>query len=228
MMSRMGNGYSLRSKIYDKLRNDILNGVYKPGDSLIEMKLAEELGVSRTPIREAIRQLELEGLVSSVPNKGVFVEGVTEQDVNDIYEIRKLIEGLAVRWATEKMTDEELKELKDTLDLMEFYTIKDEPDKVSEMDTRFHDIIFESCDSKPLRSVLTHLHHFIQRARLVSIKVSGRAENALKEHREIYESIAAKDADAAERAVQKHIQSAGENLYPYLKEHKVYDNDEED
>lgn len=223
MISRLGGGYSLRSKIYNKLKDDILNGVYKPGDSLIEMKLAEELGVSRTPVREAIRQLELEGLVGSIPNKGVFVEGVTEQDVNDIYEIRKLIEGLAVRWATEKMTDEKLANLKDTLDLMEFYTIKGETNKVSTMDTRFHDIIFEACDSKPLRSVLTHLHHFIQRARLVSIGVSGRAENALKEHREIYESIAAKDIDAAEKAVQKHIQSAGKNLYPYLKEHKVYE-----
>ncbi|NLZ51956.1 MAG: GntR family transcriptional regulator, partial [Thermoanaerobacteraceae bacterium] len=106
-------GYSLRSKIYHHLKNAILDGVYKPGDSLIEMKLAKELGVSRTPIREAIRQLELEGLVTSIPNKGVVVEGVTLQDVEDIYEIRKMIEGLAARWAAEKISDEQLKELKD-------------------------------------------------------------------------------------------------------------------
>lgn len=227
MMSKLGSGYSLRSRIYDKLRNDILNGVYEPGDSLIEMKLAEELGVSRTPVREAIRQLELEGLVKSIPNKGVVVEGVTEQDINDIYEIRKLIEGLAARWATEKMTKDKLKDLKDTLDLMEFYTLKGETDKISVMDTKFHDIIFQACDSKPLRSVLTNLHHFIQRARLVSIGVSGRAQNALKEHQKIYEAIYNKDANAAEKAVQKHIQIAGENIYPYLKKHEIYKTEED-
>ena len=163
-------GYSLRSKIYHRLKNAILDGVYKPGESLIEMKLAKELGVSRTPIREAIRQLELEGLVSSIPNKGVVVEGVTMQDVEDIYDIRKMIEGLAARWAAEKITDEQLKELKDILDLMEFFTDKENVEKFSELDSKFHEIIFKASNSRP-ESVLSNFHHFIQRARLVSVKL---------------------------------------------------------
>lgn len=93
---------SLHSRVYNRIRNDILNGVYEPGESLVELKLSEELGVSRTPVREALRQLELEGLVQSVPNKGATVRGVTEQDIQDIYTIRMLIEGLAARWAAEK------------------------------------------------------------------------------------------------------------------------------
>lgn len=216
------SGYSLRSKIYNQLKNAILNGVYKPGESLIEMKVAKELGVSRTPVREAIRQLELEGLVSSKPNKGVVIEGVTEEDVEDIYTIRKMIEGLAARWAAEKMSEEQLKELKDTLDLMEFYTEKGEFDKVSELDTKFHDIIFKASNSRPLESILTNFHHFIQRARLFSIKTGCRVNHALEEHKEIYKALEARDTVAAEKAVIKHVDSARINLDPYLEEHKVY------
>ncbi|ADL08922.1 GntR family transcriptional regulator [Thermosediminibacter oceani] len=215
-------GSSLRNKIYQHLKNAILNGVYKPGESLIELKIARELGVSRTPVREAIRQLELEGLVSSIPNKGVIVEGITEQDVEDIYTIRKMIEGLAARWAAEKITPEQLKELKDVLDLMEFYTGKGEIDKVSELDTRFHDIIFRACKSRPLESVLTNFHHFIQRARLVSIKSSGRAPISLEEHKEIYNALAVRDPNAAEKAMIRHVEKAKSNLHPYLAGHKVY------
>jgi len=214
-------GYSLRSKIYHRLKNAILDGVYKPGESLIEMKLAKELGVSRTPIREAIRQLELEGLVSSIPNKGVIVEGVTPQDVEDIYQIRKKIEGLAARWAAEKITDEQLRELKEILDLMEFYTEKGNVEKLSELDTRFHDIIFKASNSRPLEFVLSNFHHFIQRARLVSVKASGRAIHTLEEHRRIYEAMAAHDPDAAEDAVVDHVGNARMNLSPYLEKEQV-------
>lgn len=192
--------------------------MYKPGESLIEIKVAKELGVSRTPVREAIRQLELEGLVSSIPNKGVVVEGVTRQDVEDIYTIRKMIEGLAARWTAGKINDTQLKEMKDILDLMEFYTAKDETDKVSELDTRFHDIIFQACDSRPLESVLTNFHHFIQRARLVSIKCTGRAVHSLEEHRNIYNALEAHDPDAAEKAIISHVDSARQNLHPYFEE----------
>jgi DNA-binding GntR family transcriptional regulator len=215
-------GYSLRTKIYKQLKNDILNGVYKPGESLIEMKLAKEMGVSRTPVREAIRQLELEGLVSSIPNKGVIVEGITEEDVEDIYTIRKMIEGLAARWAAEKITDEQLEELREILDLMEFYTGKKDIDKVSEMDTRLHDVIFRACKSRPLESVLTNYHHFIKRARLVSMKSEGRALASLREHQEIYEALKNRDGDAAEKAMIKHISGARANLDPLLVKHKVF------
>jgi DNA-binding GntR family transcriptional regulator len=214
-------GFSLRTKIYNRLKNAILDGVYKPGESLIEMKLAKELGVSRTPIREAIRQLELEGLVTSIPNKGVIVEGVTPQDVEDIYTIRKMIEGLAARWAAEKISDEQLKELKDTLDLMEFFTQKGNVEKLSELDSRFHDIIFRASNSRPLESVLTSFYHFIQRARLVSVKARGRAAYSLKEHRSIYEALEAHDPDAAEKAIINHVGSARANLLPYLEKQEL-------
>jgi len=215
-------GYSLRARIYNQLKNAILNGVYKPGDSLIEMKVAKEMGVSRTPVREAIRQLELEGLVTSIPNKGVVVEGISEKDIEDIYTIRKMMEGLAARWAAEKISDEELKELKDVLDLMEFYTEKQELDKVSEMDTRFHDIIFRASKSRPLEYMLTNFHHLIQRARLVSTKTSGRALMSFEEHHKVYEALKKHDPDEAEKAMIQHISRAYSNLDPILEEHKIF------
>lgn len=218
MLSDSKGGFSLRSKTYHILKEAILRGDYKPGENLKETKLAKELGVSRTPIREALRQLELEGLVSSIPNKGVVVEGVTKQDVEDIYTIRKMVEGLAARWASEKITPDQLKELEDILGLMEYYTQKEDHDKLSELDTKFHDIIFHASNSRPLESILTNFHHFTQKARMVSIGSSGRASHSLDEHMSIYNALAAGDPDAAEEAVVRHVEGARQNLMPYLKD----------
>lgn len=218
MLSDSKGGYSLRSKIYYQLKQSILNGEYKPGDNLIEMKLSKELGASRTPIREAFRQLELEGLVHSIPNKGVVVEGVTKQDVEDIYTIRKMVEGLAARWASEKITQDQLKELKDILGLMEYYTEKGDNEKLSELDSKFHDIIFKASESRPLESILTNFHHFIQKARMVSMGYTGRASHTLDEHMRIYDALKASDPDAAEKAIVNHVESARQSLCPYLKD----------
>ena len=100
--------HSLRGKVFQKLREDILSGVYKDDDELREISIGEEMGVSRTPVREALRQLELEGLVTIIPNKGAYVKGITQKDVHDIYKIRSLLEGLCARWATYNISDEQI------------------------------------------------------------------------------------------------------------------------
>jgi DNA-binding GntR family transcriptional regulator len=204
--------YSLTGRVFKQLSDQILNGKYKPGDSLVETKLAKELGVSRTPIREALRQLEQEGLVSSIPNKGVFVRGISEQDIEDIYAMRVLIEGLAARWAAEKVTPAELDSLKEILDLMEFYTSKGDTEHISELDTQFHALIYSASKSKPLCFVLGNLHHFVQRARIGSVKVPGRADKTLNEHRAIVQAFEDRDPDAAEAALTNHVLRAKANL----------------
>jgi DNA-binding GntR family transcriptional regulator len=203
---------SLRSRVFNQLQNDILNGLYQQGDSLIETKLCEELGVSRTPIREALRQLELEGLVQSIPNKGAIVKGISPQDIQDIYTIRMLIEGLAARWAAEKITVEELKELTDVIELEEFYTGKSDVDHLLQLDSRFHDIIFRASKSKPLMHTLSTFHHYVQKARSVSLKSSGRAKEALEEHKAILQAITAHDAERAEKLTTEHVSKANTNL----------------
>ncbi len=203
---------SLRGRVFSQLHNDILNGVYEPGDNLIETKLSEELGVSRTPIREALRQLELEGLVQSIPNKGVIVKGVSAQDTQDIYAIRMLIEGLAARWAAEKITPQELDELKEALELEEFYTVRSDNSHLLQLDTRFHDIIYRACKSKPLMHTLSTFHQYVQKARKVSMSDSQRAMEVLNEHKAIMQAIAGKDADRAEKLATEHVRNASNNL----------------
>ncbi len=204
-------GYSLREKIFLKLRQDILDGKYKAGDSLVELKLAEEMGVSRTPVREAIRQLELEGLVFSIPNKGVFVEGITSQDIEDIYAIRECMEGLAARWAIERMDDQSLKELENLCELMEFYTGKGDLDRVGELNSKFHDLIFESTKSKPLKQILSDFQYYIGNIRLASLKSPGRAEQSLNEHKAIVEAFKDRDAERGERVLVEHIRNTRRN-----------------
>lgn len=203
---------SLRNKVFTQLQNDILNGKYQPGESLIETKLSEEMGVSRTPIREAIRQLELEGLVQSIPNKGAIVKGISAQDIEDIYTIRMLIEGLAARWAAEKITPWELSELKEALELEEFYTLKNDTDHLLKFDSRFHEIIFKASKSKPLMHTLSTFHHYVQRARNTSLSSPGRAQEVLEEHKAILQAIIDRDVERAERLTTEHVRKASLSL----------------
>lgn len=203
---------SLRNRVFEQLQNDILNGLYEPGESLIEMKLSDELGVSRTPVREALRQLELEGLVQSVPNKGVIVKGISAQDIQDIYTIRMLIEGLAARWAAEKITPQELNELKEAVELEEFYTVKKDNSHLLQFDTRFHEIIFKASKSRPLMHTLSTFHHYVQKARSISMMDPARAMEVLEEHKAILQAIIEKDAYKAERLTTEHVKNASSNL----------------
>lgn len=209
---------SLRGKVFTQLENDILNGKYKPGDSLIETRLSDELGVSRTPIREAIRQLELEGLVQSIPNKGAIVKGISAQDIEDIYTIRMMIEGLAARWAAEKITPEELEELTETVEFEEFYTQKNDTSHLLKVDSKFHEIIFRASKSKPLMHTLSTFHHYVQRARNASFETPGRAQKALQEHKAILQAIMERDAEKAERLTTEHVRNASSNLLRQKKE----------
>ena len=129
--------YSLRSQVFQTIRDDILKGKYEENDELREATLGKELGVSRTPVREALRQLELEGLVNIIPNKGAYVTGISDKDVHDIYMIRSMLEGLCVRWATEHITQEQLEELDEIILLSEYHMDKGHSDQLTELDGRF-------------------------------------------------------------------------------------------
>ena len=203
---------SLGSKVFKKLENDILDGIYLPGDNLTETKISTELGVSRTPIREAIRQLELEGLVRLIPNKGAVVKGLTPQDIKDIYIIRMLIEGLASKRAAQEITDEELEELKETVVLEEFYTMKNDTEHLIKFDSRFHEILFKASKSQPLMHMLSTFHHYLQKTRTASFKTPGRAEQVLEEHKAILQAITDKDGEKAEQLTTQHVKNASINI----------------
>jgi len=207
---------SLRGKVFQKLREDILSGKYKDGDELREISIGEELGVSRTPVREALRQLELEGLVEIIPNKGAYVTGITPKDVMDIYKIRSKLEGLCARWATENITNEQIEELEEILFLSEFHSRKatqGNTQHVSELDGKFHKIMYEASNSRILDHVLTDFHKYVQMARSLSVRKKDRAEKSIAEHRAILEAIKNKDKDLAERLANEHIMKVMANLH---------------
>ena len=208
--------HSLRGRVFQKIREDILTGVYKEHDELREVSIGEELGVSRTPVREALRQLELEGLVTIVPNKGAYVTGITPQDVHDIYKIRSLLEGLCARWATEHITGRQIEELEEIILLSEFHLRKksaEQAEQVSELDGKFHKVLYEASNSRILEHVLSDFHKYVQMAWMMSVGAKDRAERSIEEHRDILKAIKDKDPDKAEWLANQHIMKVMENLH---------------
>ncbi len=204
--------YSLRGRVFQKLREDILSGKYKEHEELKEVAIGEELGVSRTPVREAFRQLELEGLIQIVPNKGAYVTSITAKDVKDIYMIRSLLEGLCARLATEKITKEQMEEMEENIYLAEFHAQKGHMDQMAELDNRFHDILYEACDSKMLEHALKDYHQYVLRVRQKTLSNNTRGRASNDEHRQIMEAIKAGDAAKAEQLANQHMINAYDNM----------------
>jgi len=210
------SGATLGDRVYEKLEEGILSRKYRKGEALIEMSISADLGVSRTPVREAIRMLEQKGLVEMHPNKGAVVVGISLKDLEDIYAIRMYVEGLAAKWAARIITEAQLQSLTEIVDLQEFYQMKNASMKINELDSRFHEQIFRYSGSRTLRHILSELHHMIQWFRELSFKSEGRAEKAINEHREILSALEARDQDLAERLTVDHIRNAWENLSKQL------------
>ena len=204
--------YSLRGKVFGKLREDILNGRYQENDELREITIGEELGVSRTPVREAFRQLELEGLIRIVPNKGAYVTGISSSDVADIYEIRSLLEGLCARWATKKITPEKIEEMEETILLSEFHLEKAHYEQLIELDNRFHMQLYEACESKMLIHLLKDFHQYVQKERQQTLSDKERSKEAVADHKKIMEAIRDGDARLAEELADEHICNAFRNM----------------
>ncbi len=202
---------SLAEQVFERLEGEILTGKYQRGAVLTEMRLVNDLGVSRTPVREALRRLEQEHIIE-VTSRGIVILGVTEQDLEDIFAIRLQIEGMASYHAALRITDEELNELRDTLELQEFYVAKKNPDCIKTMDSRFHQLIYRFCGSAVLCDTLMPLHKKVQKYRKASVENNERAQQSAREHRAIYEAIAAHDADLASKYTYEHIANAGNHI----------------
>lgn len=202
---------SLADCVFDKLENDILSGKYAYGELLTEARLSEELGVSRTPIREAIRRLEQEHILL-VTGKGLKVQGITRDDIRDIMDVRVRVEGLAAFYAAQRISDEDKKKLREALELQEFYAAKDDSDHMQWQDHEFHETIYAGCGSLTLQNVLVPLHRKAQKYRRASVEKRSRAEASVREHRSIYEAIAAGNAQEAEQQMIQHIENARKSI----------------
>ena len=199
---------SLSKHAFLQLRENILNGTYPSGYALIETKLAQELGVSRTPIREALHQLEQEGLAVSLPNRGVVVKTPSSEDFEDIYTVRQLLEGQAARWVCERARAEDIDQLGEIIVLMELYTNRNDSKNLARLDTEFHNLLYDACDSRILKQTLQTLHANSIYMRSKNLNSHKRATQSFKEHRAIYEAIVRRDADTASDLLTQHIANA--------------------
>ena len=202
---------SLADRVFDKLETDILVGTYAPGTILTELHLADELGVSRTPIHEALRQLEQERLLADT-GKGYRVIGITKKDVADVMDIRLGVEGLAAYYAAQNRTEEGLKALREIVELQEFYRQNKDSDRVRQMDDEFHTTICQLCSHQVIADMLNPLHKKIQNYRRASFSDQKRTNSIAEEHRAIYEAIAAGNAERARAEMEQHVRNGKESM----------------
>ena len=202
---------SLADQVFDHLENDILSGKYQRGEILTESKLSAELGVSRTPIREALRRLEQEHIIEE-SGKGSVVIGINEKDLEDIFMIRKSLECQVAALAANHRPEEQLKQLREALEFQEFYLNKKDPDQIKLMDSRFHETLYKLSGSTAFYDTLVPLHKKIQKYRRASVTNSSRAEASVAEHRKIYEAIEAKNTALAAKYASEHVENAYKHI----------------
>ncbi len=198
----------LRDVVFENLREAILEGNLKPGQRLMEVQLAEQLGVSRTPVREAIRKLELEGLVVMLPRKGAYVADVSLKDVIDVLEIRASLEGLAAYLAADRISDEDIKKLE--IIMQDFNQGKDEfdVDTLLKKDVEFHECIFKATNNSRLHQLINSLWEQVYRFRVTYISDYDSTKNIINEHQLILDAIKERDSKLAKKYAQEHIEKA--------------------
>ncbi|MBO8159785.1 GntR family transcriptional regulator [Thermosyntropha sp.] len=207
----------LRELVLEAIREAIINGTLKPRERLMEIQLAEELGVSRTPVREALRKLELEGFIVMVPRKGAYVADLSFKDITDVFEIRAALEALAAGLAAERITDDELENMERLLvEKAEAIAIND-MNKLVEVDTKFHEAIYKASRNERLLPIINNLREQIQRFRTTSLAYPGRMKQSLEEHRAIVEALQARDIQLARNLAQEHIENAENSMLESIK-----------
>lgn len=196
----------IREIVYESLRKTIISGVIPVGERIVEKEYASRLNISRTPVREALRMLEMEELIESIPRVGVVVKRISPEDVVEIYKIRQQLEILATTTAMENITKEEINEIKDLLDLTEQKNNEGDVEEVIRLFGEFNKKIYKASGMKRLAGMIGRLNEYIQRFRNISISENERREKALREHREILRLIEEKNKPGLEKIIHDHLQ----------------------
>ena len=207
----------LRDVVFNTLRHAILKGELEPGERLMEIALAQKLGVSRTPIREAIRKLELEGLVVMVPRKGAEVADITEKDLRDVLEVRTALEELSIELAMKNMNDDDYKQLTEANKLFAKDSEGDDLIKIAEADVAFHELMYMATGNKRLIQMINNLREQMYRYRLEYIKDKSTHARLVDEHNRIIDAMVKNDVAAAKAAIKLHVENQEENILKWFK-----------
>jgi len=206
----------LRELVCDRIREAIITGTFAPGERLMEMQLAEEMGVSRTPVREAIRKLEIDGLVVMIPRRGTYVANISIKDINDVYEIRTALDELAAGLATERIDAAGMDELKARLADTERAIESGDVIRIIDMDTRFHDVLYRAARNERLVNIINNLREQITGIRGISMRYPGRLSETMKEHRQLVACIEAGSVEMAREQARIHLENAENTMMKFL------------
>lgn len=218
---RVVSAPSLREQVTSRLRDAIASGRFKPGERLIERELCELIAVSRTSIREALRELEADGLITIVPHKGPIVTKVTVRQAESIYQVRGVLEGLAVRLFTVRASEAQLERLERAADALERVYKKFEANAFLKAKRDFYSVLLEGADNEVATSMLRNIHIRVSQLRATSLSDPGRAKESMKEIRQLLTAIRARDDDAAWAACMRHIENATKTALAVLREERV-------
>ena len=202
---------SLADQVFERLESDILLGKYPRGAYLTELALVEDLGVSRTPIREALRRLEQEHIIE-VSSRGILVLGVTNEDLADIYAMRLEVEPMVAARAATAASDEEIAELRETIELQRYYVSRHDSDRIKDMDSCFHELLYRASHSTVFFDTLLPLHKKVQKYRKASVENESRADRSMTEHSAILAAIEKRDSAAAAAAMRAHVENAKKHI----------------
>ena len=206
-------GYELLSqKVYRVLKTEIVKGFLEPGTKLFEDKIATQMGVSRTPVREAIQKLAAEGLIKIAPNQTLIVKEISFEDIKEVLQIRGVLEGLAVRMAAQKINRREIDELEEIVNQMDLYVTKKDLTSYCKADDEFHNLILNVCGNKRIINIRDNLGNFIYRYRMRSLSIPGRLKHSLEEHRKIMESLKKRNSEDGDRLSQIHMENTVINI----------------
>ena len=202
------SGQPLSAGLYQKIQKDILSGELPDGSKLTEAAICKRYGVSRTPVREAFRQLEADGLIENIPNRGAFVKGLSRRDIADLFDLRMLFEIQAVEWAIKRMTDEDIDALRETVEFMEFYTLKDDVDKVLSFNSQFHNTIYAGTKDRMIQRTLSTYQTYIKHSAPTKSFTEDYLRGILEEHKAIFSAFETRNVAAGRKAMEHHMEQS--------------------
>lgn len=198
----------LVTSLFQLIQKDILSQNFSENEKLTEQSLCKKYNVSRTPVREALRQLEADGLVENIPNRGSFVIGLSKRDISDLFDLRALLEVQGVEWAIKRMSDEELDALREKIEFMEFYTLKDDTEKVLKFNSEFHNLLYAGTQDRMLQKMLNTFQVYLKHSAPAQSHTGDYLKTILEEHKAIFKAIEQRNIPAGKKAMEQHMKES--------------------